>query len=118
VAALNIYVDGDRTKIEVTGSVDAAAVEQLRTHIDASMLTGTCYLMVDLSQAHDVIPCMINPMLESVAAQLRARSGLMATVGAAMMSTEDMASASLDEIFTLYQRLRSALEYPVVVQPA
>lgn len=117
MAALMITDDGDRATITVAGVLDSNSTLRLVAQLQGLMATGIKFLLLDLTKARDYHPS-VGGLLTRIQAQLRERGGLLATEGADAWLDADLTSATLVEVFALYQRLRSEVDADRRTQPA
>jgi hypothetical protein len=102
MAALTITDDGDRAIITATGSLQQHSTHRLKAQLRSLIDTGIRYVLLDLTE-------VTESMLRAMQVELRTLGGLLATEGADKWLDIDLTSASLVELFSLYQRLRDQL---------
>lgn len=105
MAALTIFIDGDRAAIQICGRLDSTTMGQLRSQVGSLLDAGVTDLLVDVHHAYDLDPGLPR-LLEWVSTSLSLRGGLLATESPAEPLPGDMTSWSLPEIFNTYRRVR------------
>lgn len=105
MAALTIFIDGERATIQVSGRLDSSSMGQLRSHVGSLLDAGVTDLLLDLLHAHDLDPGL-PALLDYVSRFLTVRGGLFATESKTKPLPSDIKSRSLTEIFEIYRRMR------------
>jgi hypothetical protein len=106
VAAMTIFIDNKRATVEVSGRLDAHAMNQLRAQVESLLDSGITDLLVDLLHAYDLDPDLPE-LLEYTSSMLSVRDGLLLTESELMPLPGDITARPLVELFTIYQRVRA-----------
>ncbi|WP_433038037.1 STAS domain-containing protein [Actinomycetospora sp. CA-053990] len=100
---------GDRPTLTVTGQVDRAKITEVSGTVRGLLAVGVDELVVDLTHAWD--SAALLSVLARTRADLAERGGTLRLVGVALPEfLAALTAASLDEVFLVYDAVRSNAE--------
>jgi hypothetical protein len=106
VRIISVQPDRDHAFIEVIGECGHEGVAELRQRMDGLLIGGARFVLVDLTGADEVAPSTVS-VLAAAGRQLTRREGWLRTVGHDSSSSAARYGASLPDVFTMYQAVRT-----------
>jgi hypothetical protein len=109
---VSVQPDLEHAVIEVVGAFDDDGVHDLRRRLDALLVAGARFVLVDLSRVSVIVP-PLAAVLATAARELEPGRGWLRVIGDGRWSSKAAHEAALPELFAMYR----AVSGPIAVRP-